>query len=419
MTGFIDSHAHLADPAFDDDRDAVIDRARGAGARAIVCIGESLAAARARARRSPRAHPGFVWFTAGVHPHDAARVRRRARHRGDSRATSAAGAVAVGECGLDYHYDHSPARAAARARSPRSSRSPREVGAPRRRAHARGRGRHARDGARGGARAACVGVLHCYTGSHALAEAALDVGWYVSFSGIVTFRKWTDDALLRLVPDDRLLVESDAPYLAPVPHRGKRNEPAWVALTVDRLARRARRGAGHGRAPRHGQRAALLRAGGHRGARLDSRAVPAVRPTPHIPPVPDTRLTHRPHRRRARRHRPVLAGRRRQRLSVHGGADRARSGHRCRSSRATSSRRPSGCSQNLARRARGRRRVVGRVVKTTVFLARHGATSRAVNEVYARALGDARPARSTVAVAGLPRDVRVEIEVVAALPGDI
>jgi TatD DNase family protein len=80
------------------------------------------------------------------------------------------------------------------------------------------------------------GVLHCYTGSVALAEAALGVGWYISFSGIITFKKWTDEALLRVVPEERLLVESDAPYLAPVPHRGKRNEPAFVALTVARLA---------------------------------------------------------------------------------------------------------------------------------------------------------------------------------------
>jgi TatD DNase family protein len=81
-----------------------------------------------------------------------------------------------------------------------------------------------------------VGVLHCYTGSHALAYAALESGWYISFSGIVTFKKWLDDDLLRLVPDDRLLVESDSPYLAPVPDRGKRNEPAWVARTVERVA---------------------------------------------------------------------------------------------------------------------------------------------------------------------------------------
>src|SRR2546430_16023671 len=85
-------------------------------------------------------------------------------------------------------------------------------------------------------RAGVTGVLHCFTGSHDLARAAIDVGWYVSFSGIITFKKWTDDALLRLIPDDRLLVESDAPYLAPVPHRGKRNEPAWVTHTIARLA---------------------------------------------------------------------------------------------------------------------------------------------------------------------------------------
>src|SRR5205823_21189 len=77
---------------------------------------------------------------------------------------------------------------------------------------------------------------HCYTGSHALAESALGVGWYVSFSGIVTFKKWDDDPLIRLVPHDRLLVESDSPYLAPVPYRGKRNESAWVNFTVARVA---------------------------------------------------------------------------------------------------------------------------------------------------------------------------------------
>jgi TatD DNase family protein len=81
-----------------------------------------------------------------------------------------------------------------------------------------------------------IGVLHCYTGSAQLAEFALDAGWYVSFSGIITFRKWTDTALLKLVPRNRLLVESDSPYLAPVPFRGKRNEPAWVVHTIDRLA---------------------------------------------------------------------------------------------------------------------------------------------------------------------------------------
>ncbi len=81
-----------------------------------------------------------------------------------------------------------------------------------------------------------AGVLHCFTGSAALAQAALEAGWYVSFAGITTFAKWGDEAVVRLVPADRLLVESDSPYLAPVPNRGKRNEPAWCAYTVRRLA---------------------------------------------------------------------------------------------------------------------------------------------------------------------------------------
>jgi TatD DNase family protein len=237
MRGFIDSHAHLADPAFDADRAEVIDRARAAGSAGIVCIGESLAAA-ARARNIAAAHPGFIWHTAGVHPHDAAAFDP-ASDPDAIRAELAHGAVAVGECGLDYHYDHSPrdrqrAAFAAQLALAREHRVPVVV-------HTR----EAEDDTMAMVREAGVqgvrGVLHCYTGSHALARVALDAGWYVSFSGIVTFRKWTDDELLRLVPDDRLLAESDAPYLAPVPNRGKRNEPAWVAHTVARLA--AARGA--------------------------------------------------------------------------------------------------------------------------------------------------------------------------------
>ncbi|HEX2780200.1 MAG TPA: TatD family hydrolase, partial [Gemmatimonadaceae bacterium] len=210
----------------------VIARARAAGAAGIVCIGESLAAA-ARAREIARAHPGFLWHTAGVHPHDAAAFDAT-RDGAAIRAELGRGAVALGECGLDYHYDNSPrelqracfgvqlAIAAelklpvvvhTREAEPDTLAMVREAGA-------------------GGVR----GVLHCYTGSHGLAEAALEAGWCVSFSGIVTFRKWDDLALLRLVPDDRLLVESDSPYLAPVPNRGRRNEPAWVAHTVARLA---------------------------------------------------------------------------------------------------------------------------------------------------------------------------------------
>lgn len=207
-------------------------RAREAGAEAIVCIGESLAAA-ARASDLAARHPGVVAYTAGVHPHDAASFDA-ARDVDAIAAHLAAGAAAVGECGLDYHYDHSPRDrqiAAFGAQLELAGRARRPVVVHTRQAEDDTRAMVAEAGAAG-----VVGVMHCYTGSHALAEAALAAGWYLSFSGVVTFRKWDDDALLRLVPDDRLLAESDSPYLAPVPYRGKRNEPAWVRLTVERLA---------------------------------------------------------------------------------------------------------------------------------------------------------------------------------------
>ena len=210
----------------------MIDRARSAGAVGIVCIGESVEQARAAARIAT-AHPGFVVFTAGVHPHDAAQFDPVA-DRDALAQLVAEGAVAVGECGLDYHYDHSPRELQRRAFATqlelaRATNRPVVV-------HTReaddDTGAMIREAGSAGVR----GVLHCYTGPAWLAETALDAGWYVSFSGIVTFKKWERDDVVRLVPDDRLLVESDSPYLAPVPNRGKRNEPAWVALTAARVA---------------------------------------------------------------------------------------------------------------------------------------------------------------------------------------
>ena len=177
--------------------------------------------------------PGFVFATAGVHPHDAATFDE-SRDVPKLRAFLLNGAVAVGECGLDYHYDNSP-RDAQRAAFSAQIALAQEASRPLI-VHTR----DAEDDTRaaiGEARAAgVIGVLHCYTGSQSLAEAAIAAGWYISFSGIVTFRKWTDDDLIRMVPGDRLLVESDSPYLAPVPFRGKRNEPAWVAHTLGKVA---------------------------------------------------------------------------------------------------------------------------------------------------------------------------------------
>lgn len=232
MTGFIDSHVHLADPQFDADREAVIARARDAGAAGLVCIGESLTRAHA-ARAIAEAHPGFVWWTAGVHPHDAAGYDP-VRDEPAIRECLAAGAVAVGECGLDYHYDHSPRLAQRRVFASQLA-----LAAEAGRAvvvHSREAAEDTAAMVREAGAAGILGVLHCHTGPVALADAALEAGWCISFAGVITFRKWDDTALLRAIPDDRLLVETDAPYLAPVPHRGKRNEPMHVPQVIAALA---------------------------------------------------------------------------------------------------------------------------------------------------------------------------------------
>jgi TatD DNase family protein len=232
MATFVDSHVHLADAAFDEDRNTVIERARLTGARALVCIGESIAAAE-RARSIAAEHDGFVHFTAGVHPHDAASFDD-ARDVDAIRLAIRSGAVAIGECGLDYHYDHSP-----RARQLAAFERQIALAGDLRRplvVHTREALEDTMALVRQSGADGIRGVLHCFTGPRDLAQVALDAGWYLSFAGVITFKKWAEDALLRLPPADRILVESDAPYLAPVPHRGKRNEPAWVSLTLARLA---------------------------------------------------------------------------------------------------------------------------------------------------------------------------------------
>ncbi len=208
---------------------------------AIICIGESLSAA-TEAAELAGANPGFVFATAGIHPHDAAGFNA-ARDMPRLRELIRDSAVAVGECGLDYHYDNSP-RASQRAAFAAQIALAAETNKPLV-VHTRDAEDDTRAMIREARTAGATGVLHCYTGTVALAEFAIDAGWYISFSGIITFKKWTDDDLLRVVPSNRLLVESDSPYLAPVPFRGKRNEPAWVAHTIDKLAAARADDSGH------------------------------------------------------------------------------------------------------------------------------------------------------------------------------
>lgn len=232
MAQFVDSHVHLADPAFDGDRDAVVERARLTGARGLVCIGESLGAA-ARAATIAERFPRFVYWTAGVHPHDAADFDP-VRDIEGIRGHLARGAVAVGECGLDYHYEHSPRLQQRRAFSEQLALA-QEWNRPVV-VHTREAAEDTAAMVREAGGAGIRGVLHCFTGPRALSDVALSAGWYLSFSGVITFKKWSDDALLADIPADRILVETDAPYLAPVPHRGKRNEPSYASLTLARLA---------------------------------------------------------------------------------------------------------------------------------------------------------------------------------------
>lgn len=231
MTGaaLFDSHLHLTAPRFEDDRAAVLARARDAGVSELVTVGSDPEDAR-RAIEIAAASPG-VWATVGLHPHAAARTSAAVL---DSIERLAAGerVVALGETGLDYHYDN-----ASRSTQCANFRAHMELavstGLPVV-VHTREADEDTRDVIRdfsGRAR----GVLHCFSGGEALLDAAVDAGWFVSFSGLVTFVPEIAGRVER-VPADRLLIETDAPYLAPAPKRGRRNEPAFLVHTCRRVA---------------------------------------------------------------------------------------------------------------------------------------------------------------------------------------
>ncbi len=226
----VDAHCHLGDAAFDPDRAAVLERARAAGVGHVVVIGATLDEA-VRAAQLARAVPGLS-ATAGVHPHEAKTWSPDAERRLRELLADPA-MVAVGETGLDYHYDHSPRDAQRRAFEAQLAvagdlAKPVVV-------HAR----EADDDMAALLRAAARGpvVLHSFSSGAKVFDAGMDVGAYFSFSGMITFKSWTLADRLTACPPDRLLIETDAPYPAPVPHRGRRNEPAFVREVAAALAR--------------------------------------------------------------------------------------------------------------------------------------------------------------------------------------
>jgi TatD DNase family protein len=226
----VDTHCHLGSEQFAADLDEVLARAWEAGLGHIVVIGESPAAAdRALGIVSRDTR---LSATAGVHPHDA-HTWTAATEAWLGEALADPRVVAAGEMGLDYHYDHAPrevqqevfdrqlalATAAGKAAVIHAREADEDVAAVLR--------NHPR----------ATVILHSFSSGPGLLQAALENGYYLSLSGMVTFKNWGRDEVVRAVPEDRLLVETDAPYLAPVPRRGKRNEPAFVRHTAEHLAR--------------------------------------------------------------------------------------------------------------------------------------------------------------------------------------
>jgi TatD DNase family protein len=232
----IDSHAHIEFKSYDEDREEVIARAREAGIEIIVDIGNGdiLEGSHEKAQIIADRYP-FIYTTVGLHPHDASLLDDNLESRLLALSEHPK-VIAWGEIGLDYYYDHSPREAQQRAferqlELARSRKLPVII--------------HTRDAEADTERilrehwadTGLGGVFHCYTGSYELAMAGIEMGFLVSFSGVITFKKSTDlREVAAKLPLDKLLVETDCPYLSPEPYRGKRNEPARVLEVARQIA---------------------------------------------------------------------------------------------------------------------------------------------------------------------------------------
>jgi TatD DNase family protein len=228
----IDSHCHLNLEQFADDLDAVLARAREAGVHGILVPGVGLAESRLAvelAERTPE-----IRAAVGVHPHEALSWNEQAAEQ-LREWTLSEKVVAIGEIGLDFYRDWCPADAQRQAFTAQLALAV-ELELP---VVVHDRAAHDEVLAALAPRArseGLTGVMHCFSGGPREAERTLELGFHLSFTGAITYGRGKADRVLRLVPPEKLLLETDAPYMAPVPHRGRRNEPAWVALVAEALA---------------------------------------------------------------------------------------------------------------------------------------------------------------------------------------
>lgn len=231
----IDSHAHIQGNEYDGEVEAVIERARGVGVEKIIAVGGAgdMSSNTDAIALADSFHA--VYATVGMHPHDAKDVgiEELETLRG---LTTHPKVVAVGETGLDYYYNHSSHELQEQAFSSFIHMAC-ETGLPIV-VHERDAAEKAAELLRQEGNGKLCGVIHCFTGNYQAARAYLDLGFYLSFTGIITFKNAEAlRAVVRQIPLDRILVETDAPYLTPVPHRGKRNEPAYVRFVAETVAK--------------------------------------------------------------------------------------------------------------------------------------------------------------------------------------
>lgn len=229
----IDTHAHLDHSQYDGDRAAVIERARHSGISQILTVGCDLASSQASIVLATE--HADIYASVGIHPHDALQGTEEGIATLRTQAKSSAKVVAIGEIGLDFYRDRSP-RDVQRNSFRRQICLAREVGLPLiihdRDAHDEVLTILQEEGAR-----EVGGVLHCFSGDLAMAKKCLDLGFYLSFPGTITYpANSAAREIVKIIPDDRLLIETDCPYLSPVPQRGKRNEPSFVRYTAAAIA---------------------------------------------------------------------------------------------------------------------------------------------------------------------------------------